>query len=121
MAFLPLSQSQTLTRKATPNKFPVSRPGNGFLIRTSGQQFLFLQATRLKVAENLHFNRYFSEVYTHTTCNNEFTERHPVVAELKDGPRQQRFGVVECISSRSTTYLPFALKTWSNNGCKRDL
>ena len=22
----------------------------------------------------------------------EFTERHPVVAKLKDGPRQQRFG-----------------------------
>ena len=63
------------------------------------------------------FNRYFSEVDAHTTCNNEFTERHPVAAELKDGPRQQRFRAAECISSRSTCP-PFALKTWSNSGCK---
>ena len=79
-------------RPCTPNKFPVSCPGNGFN----------------KVAGNLHFNRYFSEVDTHTTCNNEFTERHPVIAELKDGPRQQRLGAAERISTRSATCPPMA-------------
>ena len=46
----------------------------------------------------------------HTTCNKEFTERHPVVAEVKDGSRQQRFGAAERILLRSTTRPPFVIK-----------
>ena len=54
-------------------------------MRAGGNFFnYFLQATRFKVAGNLHFNRHFSEVDAYTTCNNEFTERHPVAAELND-------------------------------------
>ena len=55
-------------------------------MHAGGRQFFnyFLQATRFKVAGNLHLNGHFSEVDAYTTCNNEFTERHPVAAELND-------------------------------------
>ena len=42
--------------RATPNRFPVSRPGNGLLMQAGGR-LLLLFAT-----ENLQFNMYFSEV-----------------------------------------------------------
>ena len=44
--------------KATPNKFPVSRPGNGFLIQAGGWLLLLIF-----LSDKVHgcINRYFSE------------------------------------------------------------
>ena len=57
--------------KATSNKFPVSRPGNGFLIQAGGRLlFLFKgQGSRLQEICTL----------TGTSVKIEFTERHPII------------------------------------------
>ena len=56
---------------------------------------------------------------TGTSVKIEFTERQPVVAYLKDGPRQERFGAAKVVNRRAQQHVRhFALKAWSHSGRK---
>ena len=56
-----------MRHKATPNKFPVSSPGNGFLIQ-AGERLLLLICLCDKVQG------------CRSSVKIEFTERHPIIA-----------------------------------------
>ena len=42
---------------------------------------------------------------TGTSVKIEFTERQPVVAYLKDGPRQERFGAAKVVNRRAQQHV----------------